>query len=65
MKQTHGHVFVSGSRVLVLVRSTKYGRSLKMRKSGAAGIYFADETAALEVMEDKAGALIAGETIYL
>ena len=42
--QDTGHVKINGEIVKVLVRSRKYGRSLKRRKSGKVGREFTAES---------------------
>ena len=41
--QTVGYIMLDGNKIKVLIRQTKYGRSLKMRKSGKDGSHFTDE----------------------
>lgn len=42
--QTIGHLKIGQYTILVLVRQKKYGRALKLRKSGKLGIYLEDES---------------------
>jgi hypothetical protein len=61
--QTHGHVYVNGQKVLVLVRPTHCGVAIKLRKSGSDGSHFTDEEAFLTTRPDLAQDLQAGKVI--
>jgi len=46
--QTTGYLAVDKQITLILVRQKKYGRALKIRKSGGLGTYFEDESIFLQ-----------------
>ena len=58
------------AKVLILVRQGKYGRHIKMRKSGADGVHFSDEENFLneslkEGYKEHLDNLAEGKTIFL
>jgi hypothetical protein len=61
--QATGYVIIKGRKVLVLVRPTKYGRTLKVRASGKDGSHFEDETNGLAESPELTRRLLAGQTI--
>lgn len=63
--QTTGHVFIGNKKLLLLVRSAKIGRSLKLRESGKDGVHLADEEQHLVDNPQTAKALLKGKTVYL
>lgn len=57
-------------KILILVRQAKYGRHLKLRKSGKDGVHFSDEEKFLNMelsfdYTDDVGDLLNGKTIFL
>ena len=44
MKQICGYVVIEKQKLLVLIRSKKYSRTLKLRFSGLDGSFFEDES---------------------
>ncbi len=66
MNQALGHIKVQDKMVYVLVRQGTYGRYLKMRKeSKTKGVFFIDESNALEYREKDFYNLLSGKVIYL
>lgn len=63
--QTTGHLIIQGEKVLVLVRSRKYGVALKVRKSGGVGRYFPDESFHLNENPELTKDLLSGKTIRI
>lgn len=63
--QTHGHVYIDGKKILVLVRASRYGRTLLARKRGRDGNHMSDEELYLRSNLELVTKLINGETIRL
>ena len=65
--QFTGYLHIDGQKVLVLVRSAKYGKRLKLRKSGADGKHMTDEEVALSMPDfaEQKRNLLNGEVIGL
>jgi len=61
--QTIGYIVVDDEKVKLLARPTKYGKALKIRKSGADGVHFEDEEIFLSENPDLMKRLISGEVI--
>lgn len=64
--QTHGYIIIRGEKIKILVRHRKYGRLLRIRKSGTDGTHFSDEEIFLEEYSPEKLALLKnGETIFV
>ena len=63
--QTIGYVILDNQKVLVLVRARKYGRSLKLRKTGKDGIHFSDEQVGLQADPELKAALLNNQVVNL
>ena len=63
MKQTIGHIEVDGKKTLVLLRTKRFSRQLKLRKSGQDGIWLSDEEIHLRANPAIFHRLLAGEVI--
>ena len=65
--QELGYVKVFGEIILVLFRSSRYGRRLKIRNTqiGTQGVFLEDESAYLEETPNLVEDLLKGEVISL
>lgn len=63
--QTTGHLIINGQKVLVLVRAEKYGRALKIRKSGQDGNRFEDEEFYFLEYPNRLQELMDGKVIHV
>ena len=66
--QTLGHIYdkQTNDKILILVRSSTYGRYLKKRKSGKDGYHFTDEELFLNEQGqiERLGKLKNGEVVF-
>lgn len=63
--QQLAHVIVNCETILVLMRRTKYGHALKLRKQGIEGKFAEDESAMLTQSPAHLEALKAGQVVQL
>jgi hypothetical protein len=63
--QTTGYIKIRGTKFLVLIRHCRYGRRLKLRKSGKDGVFLKDESIFLEENLHLIEKLEKGETIFV
>ena len=61
--QFTGYLKIKNKKILVLVRQRRYGRCLKIRKSGRDGVFLSDESDFLADRPDLLTRLKDGETI--
>ena len=63
--QVHGYILDENKeKVKILVRSGKYGKYLKLRKTGKDGSHFIDEEFYLNEFTDTLQKLKNGEVVY-
>ena len=65
MKQTIGYIQIGKKKVLVLVRTKRYSRQLKLRKLGRDGVRLSDEENYLKQKPSIYKRLLAGAVIEI
>ena len=65
--QGHGYLMIEDKKILILFRSKKYTRALKLRFTGSDGHYFKSESIFLSELENKKTLdnLLAGKVIEI
>jgi len=63
--QTHGYLMIKDKKILILVRSRKYSRALKLRFTGSDGNYFEEESIFLSENKKILDNLLTGNVIYI
>jgi len=61
--QGHGYLMIKDKKILILVRSKKYSRALKLRFTGSDGHYFETESIFLSENKKTLDNLLAGNVI--
>ena len=63
--QTYGYLMIKDKKILILVRSKKYSRALKIRFTGSDGNYFEEESIFLSKNKKILDNLLTGNVIYI
>ena len=65
LSQTCGYLTINNQKVLILVRSKKYGCALKLRLTGKDGNFFEDESYFLSKNKEIFDRLLSGKVINI
>lgn len=63
--QTTGYIKIDKEKILLLVRSWKYGVALKIRKSGTDGQHLVDEEYYFDSDRDALNNLMVGKVVHV